>query len=405
MMKCGLLGAHLGHSQSPRLHAMLGSYSYELFEVAPENLNYFLRSGDFDALNVTIPYKRAVVPYCAALSDAARAIGSVNTLVRMPDGTLFGDNTDYDGFSLLLQRNGGIRPGEKALVLGDGGASATVQAVLRDLGAQVVVLSRHGAEDYTSLPRHSDAVLVVNATPVGMYPNNGQRLIDLDALPGCRCVLDLVYNPLRTRLILDAEERGIRCEGGLSMLVGQGARACERFTGEIVPESRWEQILCKLEREAENLILIGMPGCGKSTVGQLLAQKLNRPFFDADEELVKRLGCDIPAFFAREGEAAFREKESEMLAELGKRSGCVIATGGGCVTRAENYALLHQNGVIVWLRRDLAALPTEGRPISQSTGLTELYTRRRGLYERFADHVVENDSDPAATAEKIVELL
>ena len=405
MMKCGLLGAHLGHSQSPRLHAMLGSYSYELFEVAPENLNYFLRSGDFDALNVTIPYKRAVVPYCAALSDAARAIGSVNTLVRMPDGTLFGDNTDYDGFSLLLQRNGGIRPGEKALVLGDGGASATVQAVLRDLGAQVVVLSRHGAEDYTSLPLHSDAVLVVNATPVGMYPNNGQRLIDLDALPGCRCVLDLVYNPLRTRLILDAEERGIRCEGGLSMLVGQGARACERFTGEIVPESRWEQILCKLEREAENLILIGMPGCGKSTVGQLLAQKLNRPFFDADEELVKRFGCDIPTFFAREGEAAFREKESEMLAELGKRSGCVIATGGGCVTRAENYALLHQNGVIVWLRRDLAALPTEGRPISQSTGLTELYTRRRGLYERFADHTVENDSDPAATAEKIVELL
>ena len=405
MMKCGLLGAHLGHSQSPRLHAMLGSYSYELFEVAPENLNYFLRSGDFDALNVTIPYKRAVVPYCAALSDAARAIGSVNTLVRMPDGTLFGDNTDYDGFSLLLQRNGGIQPGEKALVLGDGGASATVQAVLRDLGAQVVVLSRHGAEDYTSLPRHSDAVLVVNATPVGMYPNNGQRLIDLDALPGCRCVLDLVYNPLRTRLILDAEERGIRCEGGLSMLVGQGARACERFTGEIVPESRWEQILCKLEREAENLILIGMPGCGKSTVGQLLAQKLNRPFFDADEELVKRFGCDIPTFFAREGEAAFREKESEMLAELGKRSGCVIATGGGCVTRAENYALLHQNGVIVWLRRDLAALPTEGRPISQSTGLTELYTRRRGLYERFADHVVENDSDPAATVEKIAELL
>ena len=404
-MKCGLLGAHLGHSQSPRLHAMLGSYSYELFEVAPETLDAFLRSDAFDALNVTIPYKRAVVPYCAALSDAARAIGSVNTLLRRPDGTLYGDNTDYDGFSLLLQRNGGIRPGEKALVLGDGGASATVQAVLRDLGAQVVVLSRRGPEDYASLPRHSDAVLVVNATPVGMYPSNGQRLIDLDALPDCRCVLDLVYNPLRTRLILDAEERGIRCEGGLSMLVGQGARACERFTGEIVPESRWEQILCKLEREAENLILIGMPGCGKSTVGQLLAQKLNRPFFDADEELVKRFGCDIPTFFAREGEAAFREKESEMLAELGKRSGCVIATGGGCVTRAENYALLHQNGVIVWLRRDLAALPTEGRPISQSTGLTELYTRRRGLYERFADHTVENDSDPAATAEKIVELL
>ena len=395
MMKCGLLGAHLGHSQSPRLHAMLGSYSYELFEVAPENLNYFLRSGDFDALNVTIPYKRAVVPYCAALSDAARAIGSVNTLVRMPDGTLFGDNTDYDGFSLLLQRNGGIRPGEKALVLGDGGASATVQAVLRDLGAQVVVLSRHGAEDYTSLPRHSDAVLVVNATPVGMYPNNGQRLIDLDALPGCRCVLDLVYNPLRTRLILDAEERGIRCEGGLSMLVGQGARACERFTGEIVPESRWEQILCKLEREAENLILIGMPGCGKSTVGQLLAQKLNRPFFDADEELVKRFGCDIPTFFAREGEAAFREKESEMLAELGKRSGCVIATGGGCVTRAENYALLHQNGVIVWLRRDLAALPTEGRPISQSTDRRLLFRSADGADRRAVRY---GDGDPGRAA-------
>lgn len=404
-MRCGLLGEHLTHSYSPQIHALLGEYSYELFEVAPDALADFLRSDRFDCLNVTIPYKRAVVEFCATLSDAARALGSVNTLVRRPDGTLHGENTDLDGFRWLLERNGGVQSGEKALVLGTGGASQTVQAVLRAAGAEVTVLSRRGEQNYSTLGAHADATLVVNATPVGMYPNNGARLIDLDLLPQCRCVLDLIYNPARTRLLLDAEERKIRRENGLSMLVAQAKRAAELFTGKMIPDAVCTDILRTLEREMHNVILIGMPGCGKTSVGTLLAQRLGRPFFDADTEIERHLGCTIPAFFAREGENAFRAIETQVLAELGKRSGCVIATGGGCVTRPENYELLHQNGTLVWLRRDLSALPVDGRPISRSRALSELYREREPLYRRFADICVENDDTEAVVAEKIKELL
>ena len=286
-MRCGLLGEHLTHSYSPQIHALLGDYSYELFEVAPEKLGEFLQAGEFDGLNVTIPYKRAVIPYCAELSAAAREMGSVNTLLRRPDGTLYGDNTDLDGFRWLLARGGGIRPGEKALVLGTGGASQTVQAVLRAAGAEVAVLSRRGESNYATLPRHADARLVVNATPVGMYPNNGARLIDLAQLPQCRCVLDLIYNPARTRLLLDAEARGIRCENGLSMLVAQAKRAAELFTGRDIPDAACTDILRRMEAQMHNLILVGMPGSGKTTVGSLLAASLGRPFYDADGRLIK----------------------------------------------------------------------------------------------------------------------
>ena len=403
-MRCGLLGEHLTHSYSPQIHALLGDYSYELFEVAPEKLGEFLQAGEFDGLNVTIPYKRAVIPYCAELSAAAREMGSVNTLLRRPDGTLYGDNTDLDGFRWLLARGGGIRPGEKALVLGTGGASQTVQAVLRAAGAEVAVLSRRGESNYATLPRHADARLVVNATPVGMYPNNGERLIDLAQLPQCRCVLDLIYNPARTRLLLDAAARGIRCENGLSMLVAQAKRAAELFTGRDIPDAACTDILRRMEAQMHNLILVGMPGSGKTTVGSLLAASLGRPFYDADGEIEKKLGCSIPAFFAQRGEAAFRAVETEVLAELGKRSGCVIATGGGCVTRGENYDLLHQNGEIIWLRRSLTELPVEGRPVSQSRSLPELYREREPAYRRFADLCVENEAAPEAAVEIIKEL-
>ncbi len=403
-MRCGLLGEHLTHSYSPQIHALLGDYSYELFEIAPEKLGEFLQAGEFDGLNVTIPYKRAVIPYCAELSAAAREMGSVNTLLRRPDGTLYGDNTDLDGFRWLLARGGGIRPGEKALVLGTGGASQTVQAVLRAAGAEVAVLSRRGESNYATLPRHADARLVVNATPVGMYPNNGARLIDLAQLPQCRCVLDLIYNPARTRLLLDAAARGIRCENGLSMLVAQAKRAAELFTGRDIPDAACTDILRRMEAQMHNLILVGMPGSGKTTVGSLLAVSLGRPFYDADGEIEKKLGCSIPAFFAQRGEAAFRAVETEVLAELGKRSGCVIATGGGCVTRGENYDLLHQNGEIIWLRRSLTELPVEGRPVSQSRSLPELYREREPAYRRFADFCGENEATPEAAVEKIKEL-
>lgn len=404
-MRCGLLGEHLGHSYSPKIHAMLGNADYELFEVAPEDFEAFVWTGEFDGINVTIPYKKTIVPYCSELSETARRIGSVNTVVRRADGTLFGHNTDFDGFSWLLERNGGICSGEKALVLGTGGASLTVQTVLSSCGAEVVTLSRTGESNYSTLGRHADAVLLVNATPVGMYPHNGERLVDLRRLPNLRCVLDLVYNPSRTRLLLDAESLGIRAEGGLAMLVAQAKAAFEVFSGEKIDDDCNNDILCKLENEMKNIILIGMPGCGKSTVGRFLAKRLGRPFFDADREIVKKIGCSIPEFFAAQGEAAFRTVETQVLSELGKRSGCVIATGGGCVTRQENYDLLHQNGTIIWIRRSLSRLSTKGRPLSQGTDLATLYRQRRPLYERFADASVENERSFGETAHRIAVLL
>lgn len=402
-MRCGLLGEHLGHSYSPRLHALLGAYSYELFEVAPEKLAEFLQSGAFDALNVTIPYKKAVMPFCAELSENARRIGSVNTLVRRTDGSLYGDNTDFDGFSWLLSRNGDIRAGEKALVLGSGGASQTVQAVLRSAGAEVIVISRQGENNYDTLERHADATVLVNTTPVGMYPSNGEAPVSLTRLPNCRLVLDLIYNPARTALVLEAERRSLTCEGGLSMLVAQAKAASERFTGAHIDDSRCEALLQALRHETENLILIGMPGSGKSSVGRAVAERLNRPFFDSDAEVERRLGCDIPTFFAREGEAAFRKVETQVLRELGKRSGCVIATGGGCVTREENYPLLHQNGRIFWLKRPTELLPTFGRPVSQTTPLSTLYAARAPLYARFSDAEIDNSGTLAAAIDAILE--
>lgn len=403
-MRCGLLGEHLAHSYSPEIHQMLGEYSYELFEIAPEDLDAFLRSDSFDALNVTIPYKRSVIPYCATLSDAAKAIGSINTLLRRPDGTLHGDNTDSFGFHWLLERSCDVSAVKKALILGSGGASLTVQQVLKDLGIEYTVFSRQGPNTYDTLPYHKDAQLVVNATPVGMYPNNGGRLIDLSLLPECRCVLDLIYNPARTQLLLDAEALGIPRENGLPMLVAQAKYAAELFTGKHIPNTKIDDILCKLKKDMTNIILIGMPGCGKSTVGRILAESLHRPFYDADEVLTEKLGCSIPECFAQKGESAFRKAETEVLRDLGKQSGCVISTGGGCVTCPENYAYLHQNGMIFWLNRELCKLPLEGRPISQSVSLEALYAQRAELYARFADIAIENHHTPEETATQIKQL-
>ena len=405
-MICGLLGEHLRHSYSPQIHALLGDYSYDLFEVSPENLENFLLHENFDGLNVTIPYKKAVIPYCAQLSETAKAMGSVNTLLRRADGSLYGDNTDFHGFSWLLSRNGGIGPGEKALVLGTGGASLTVQAVLKSHGARVEVLSRRGENNYDTLERHRDAVLVVNATPVGMFPNNGQRLIDLDRLPNVRCVLDLIYNPAKTALLLDAEARGIPFENGLSMLVAQAKRAAELFTGASIDDRRCQEILRWLDLQMQNLILIGMPGCGKTTIGAYLARRLSRPFVDADEEICRKIGTDIPTYFAKYGEEAFRRVETSVLEELGKQSGLVIATGGGCVTRQENAPLLRQNGRLVWIQRDLSRLPMEGRPVSQKTPPEELYAARRPLYAAFAQGAtVENNTTPEEAGQRVLSLL
>lgn len=404
-MQCGLLGGKLGHSYSPQIHKSLGSYDYGLFEKKPEELEDFLKDGVFTGLNVTIPYKKAVIPYCDELSPVAKRLGAVNTLVRRPDGKLIGHNTDYFGFSSMVAHSGLCPKGKKVLVLGSGGASNTVVAVLEELGAKPVVVSRTGENNYGNLHLHQDASIVVNATPVGTYPNNGVRPVDLSLFPMLEGVLDLVYNPARTRLLLDAEKRGLVAENGLWMLVAQAKESAEWFSGHKISDQRIPEIYNALRRQMQNIILIGMPGCGKSHIGRLLAERLGRKLADADKQIAQTAGCSIPAIFAQEGEDGFRSWESGVLEALGKGSSLVIATGGGCVTRQTNYDLLHQNGTLVWLKRDIPLLPTSGRPLSQAGSLEAMYQARKPLYEAFADIAVRNDKAPEDTVNAIMEKL
>lgn len=399
-MKCGLLGRKLGHSYSPAIHAHLGDYEYALYEKEPEELEAFLRSGDWDGLNVTMPYKQAVIPYLDHVSATARDLGAVNTIVRR-DGKLVGHNTDYWGFHSMLAKSGLCPAGKKCLVLGSGGASKVAQSVLKNADARVVVISRTGENNYHNLQLHSDAAILVNTTPVGMYPHTGVSPVDLDLFPHLEGVLDVVYNPERTQLLLDAEKRGIVAENGLWMLIAQAIYAAIRFTGKPADSKSIEEIHSILRAQMENIVLIGMPGCGKSTIGRLLAQKSGKCFVDADEEIEKMAKKNIPAIFAEDGEDAFRVYETKVLEALGKQSGLIIATGGGCVTRAENYPLLHQNGTIFWLQRDLEKLPADGRPLSQSGNPEAMYAFRAPLYAAFADFIVDNNGIIEKAVEQI----
>lgn len=406
MLKCGLLGEKLGHSYSPQIHSMLADYEYKLFEKSPEELEDFLKSGEFDGLNVTIPYKKSVMPYCAELSPTAAQIGSVNTIVRRSDGSLYGDNTDAFGFENLIVHNGIEVKGKKALVLGTGGASVTAQAVLKNLGAsEVVVISRKGEDNYENIAKHADAEIIANTTPVGMYPNNGKAAVDLTQFPELSGVLDVVYNPARTALLLQAEKLCIPCAGGLYMLVSQAKRSCELFTGKSIPDSEIDRIERVLSHRMQNIVIIGMPGSGKTAVSTMLAERLGRKIFDTDTIVSEKAGMTIPEIFAAQGEAGFRKLETEATAEVGKLSGNIISTGGGVVTVADNYELLHQNGVIVWIERDTNKLARDGRPISLSSDLNELYAARLPLYERFADIKADNNGDINDTVNAIMEMI
>lgn len=441
-LRYGLLGKVLGHSHSPRVHRLLGDYEYGLFEREEEDLGDFLRSGHFYGLSVTIPYKRAVMEYCRELSGRAKACRSVNTIVRRPDGSLYGNNTDYAGFAFTVDRSGISMDGLKAVVLGSGGVSGTVVRVLRDKGArQVVVISRSGEDNYGNLERHRDAEVVVNATPVGMFPNAGAAPVSLEAFPSCRAVFDLIYNPLRTRLMLQAEERGIPAFGGLPMLVAQAAEACrifreaaeERARSDGFPVSgdeirfpsegeaasrRTEEVIRAMEHELSALVLIGMPGSGKTTVGRRLAETLGRPFIDLDEEIGRICGKSPSKIISQEGESRFRVVETELLRRIAREgyeanrraegtsegpgaeeSGAegtspalppVIACGGGIVERQENRDLIRENGKVIWIRRDLSELAVEDRPVSAEMGVEELYQRRRDRYESWSDIQADN---------------
>ena len=400
-MQCGLLGRKLGHSYSPQIHSHLASYEYTLFEKEPEELEAFLKNGGFTGLNVTIPYKKDVIPYLDELSPTAKRLGAVNTIVRRGDGSLIGHNTDYFGFCSMVGRSGLTVAGKKVLVLGSGGASNTAEAVLEEMGAQGVEISRSGENNYDNLHRHADAAVIVNTTPVGMYPKTGVSPISLERFQKLEGVLDVVYNPARTQLLLDAESRGLIAMNGLWMLVAQAKESAEWFAGVQIPDGKIAKIHGLLRAQMENIVLIGMPGCGKTTVGQALATMQGKRFVDADAVLEERVGRKITDIIPSDGEEAFRQMETDTLAELGKQSGLVIATGGGCVTRERNYPLLHQNGTIIWLTRELDKLPTHGRPLSQTGKLQQMYAVREPMYRRFADAVISNDAAVEQTIAQI----
>lgn len=398
----GLLGEHLPHSFSPQIHLALGNENYNLFEVSPDKLEAFMKEHKFNGINVTIPYKKAVIPYLDVISPEAEKIGAVNT-ITVRDGKLYGDNTDYFGFRYMLEKSGITVSGKKAVVLGGGGASATVQAVLRDSGArEVIVVDLNTENNYENLYLHYDGEIIVNTTPVGMYPNNLQSLVNLDDFKNLAGVLDVVYNPLKTKLILDAEEKGIPCAAGLSMLVAQAKKAHEIFFDTKLPTAVCEKIEKVLRMQMCNIVLIGMAGCGKSTIGKVLSEKLDKELMDTDEMIENAENKPIPEIIEKFGEDYFRCCENAAVILAGREKSCVIATGGGVVTRPENYFPLKQNGIIVFIKRDAEKLPTKGRPLSQLHGVKELYEKRMPLYRQFAHIEVDGNGTVSEVAESII---
>jgi len=402
----GLLGEKLGHSFSPLIHGYLGEYDYLLYEVSAADLDSFMNDRRFDGINVTIPYKQQVMPYCATLSREAQIIGSVNTIIKDESGALHGHNTDYHGFNIMLEQ-GEIDPkGKKVLVLGDGGSARTVRAALDGLGArEIVTISRRGENHYGNIEKHYDADIIVNTTPVGMYPDNCNSPLRLTKFKQLTGVADLIYNPTRTKLLLEAERLGIPCVNGLAMLVAQAEKASRLFLDGPARPELVNKIHKLILKRTQNIALIGMPGCGKSTVGRVLAQKMGRPFIDIDGQIEAAVGKKIPQIFADDGEETFRQLETRVLAEEAKKSGMVLATGGGVVTRPENLDLLRQNSLIVYLKRELTDLITDGRPLSQNVGIQALADKRLPLYEAWSDCSVQVGAKPEQTATLIEEVI
>ncbi|MBR2743089.1 MAG: shikimate kinase [Clostridia bacterium] len=398
----GLIGRKLGHSYSAPIHAAMGNGAYRLFELESEELREFLSRPDIGGLNVTIPYKRDVMKYCDVISPDAESVGSVNTIVRRADGRLYAYNTDVYGFMYMAARAGISLAGKKVVILGSGGAYLAVRAAAEKAGArQIVCISRSGEDNYENIGKHADAQVIVNATPVGMYPNNGASPVDLSIFKSCEGVLDLIYNPARTALIMQARALGIPCSGGLFMLVAQAKAAEEYFFDKKFDDAVIGDITAKLSRESENIVIIGMPGSGKTTIGEALERLTGRRSVDTDALIEARAGISIPEIFARFGEAEFRRMEREAVAEAGRGSGTIIMTGGGAVKDERNLAPLRGNGRIYHIERDIELLSRDGRPLSQGADLYKMYAERLPMYERFCDVSIRNDASPEDAAERI----
>lgn len=404
-MKFGLLGRTLGHSFSPRIHSALGNTNYELFEREPSQLQEFFADPELQGINITIPYKVNALEACDVVDPRAERIGCVNTMVRK-DGKWHGYNTDYDGFVFTLQHAGIDVASKECIILGDGASSATVHVALEDLGAKNIVhLSRKTAPFYGDAPNYYEtAQIIINCTPIGMYPHNPANLIDITQFSKLEGVVDLIYNPRRTILLLQAEMMEIPHCDGLPFLVAQGVEAANHFQGESFGTKEIEQILRDMRCEKENIILIGMPGVGKTTVGKALGEEMGRTCVDVDQELEKEIG-DISTYITEQGEPAFREKEAEMIAKLGTQTGLVISTGGGCVTVPKNFAHLRQNGRIYQLTQPIENLSTTGRVLSSGglDHLRELEEIRTPMYESFAQCIVEHKRNAPETVAAILE--
>jgi shikimate dehydrogenase len=400
----GLLGEKLGHSHSPAIHQMLGSCPYELIPIASEGLDSFMRRAPFRGINVTIPYKRRVAGYCEILDEAAKLTGSVNTIVKGNDGRLRGYNTDLAGFLYMAKAAGIEFAGKKVLVLGSGGTGHTAAAAAKREGAgAVVTISRGGPDNYQNLHMHQDADIIVNTTPVGMYPNNGERPVEMERFPGCGGVIDVIYNPLSTNLILDAKRKNIACAGGLSMLVAQAVFAAELFLDKRFPADRIRQTLSTLTGRISNLVLIGMPGCGKSTLAKMAAERLGREFVDIDELIVQNTAKEIPDIFKEMGEEGFRRLEAEAIGQVSRRTGIVISPGAGALMDVKNARALKQNGVLIYIKRDVKLLATEGRPLSSGRGaLLHMLKVREPVYFENADAVIENRQGLETALEQIL---
>lgn len=407
-MKYGLIGEHLSHSYSVIIHEKMGDYPYILKELKPEELENFMREKNFSGINVTIPYKKAVIPYLDEITDEAKSIGAVNTVVN-ENGRLVGHNTDFFGLSKMLEYNNADVEGKKVLILGSGGTSKTAHAVCKYKGAkEIICVSRTQSEYAVSYENayllHNDAQIIINTTPVGMYPNTDAVPIELLNFSSLEAVCDCIYNPVNTELVLKARKMGVNAFTGLYMLVAQGALASSIFTGCGIKNERLEKIYEEILIKKSNIALIGMPSCGKTTVGGILAEKLGLEFADSDEEIVKRVGMSIPEYFAKYGEDSFRDVESEVIKELANRSGTVISTGGGCVKRYENTRSLKRNGTVIYIDRPVDMLVFGGdRPLSQSKENVErLYEERKDLYEACCDIKADGSNTPSGVADEII---
>ena len=410
-MKYGLIGEHLTHSYSCEIHAQIADYEYELHEIPPSGLGEFLTKREFNAINVTIPYKQDVIPYLDEISETAKRIGAVNTIVNR-NGKLFGDNTDFPGMLALAKHINVDVKGKKVLILGTGGASKTGHALAEYMGAEsVYYVSRSGKNGSITyeqaVSEHSDAQVIINATPVGMFPKQDGSPIDISAFPKLEGVLDAIYNPLRTNLILDAQEKGIPAEGGLYMLAAQAVHAAAVFQDIPPDESLVDKAFNSVKNDKQNIVLIGMPSSGKTTVGKILAEKCGKELADTDEYIVKKIGMPIADFFAKFGEAEFRKIEKETAASLSATGGKVIATGGGAVLDPENVRALKHNGVLVFLdRRPENLIATDDRPLaSRRSAIEKLYAERYDIYCAAAEVHIDANTTPEAEADAILKEL